>query len=74
MHKLRNLERYVPRHALEEVRTDYHRIIRAESLDDGRKAYQEFISKWKKLAPKVAASLEEGGEELLTFYTLPKSQ
>lgn len=74
VYKLRNLERYVPRHALEEMRSDYHRIIRADSLDEGRKAYREFISKWKKLAPKVAASLEEGGEELLTFYSFPQSQ
>ena len=74
VHKLRNLERHVPRHALEEMRSDYHRIIRADSLDEGRKAYREFILKWKKLAPKVAASLEEGGQELLTFYSFPKSQ
>lgn len=74
VHKLRNLERHVPRHALEEMRSDYHRIIRANSLDEARKAYREFISKWKKLAPKVATSLEEGGEELLTFYRFPKSQ
>jgi len=74
VHKLRNLERYVPRHALEEMRSDYHRIIRADSLDEGRKAYREFILKWKRLAPKVAASLEEGGQELLTFYSFPKNQ
>lgn len=74
VHKLRNLERHVPRHALEEMRSDYHRIIRADSLDEARKAYREFISKWKKLAPKVATSLEEGGEELFTFYSFPKSQ
>lgn len=74
MHKLRNLERYVPRHTLEEMRSDYHRIIQADSLDEGRQAYREFILKWKRLAPKVAASLEEGGQELLTFYSFPKSQ
>ena len=44
------------------------------ALDEGRKAYREFILKWKKLAPKVAVSLEEGGQELLTFYSFPKSQ
>ncbi len=44
VHKLRNLERYVPRHAVEEMRSDYHRIIRADSLDEARKAYREFIS------------------------------
>ena len=31
VHKLRNLERHTPRHALEEVKSDYHRIIQAES-------------------------------------------
>jgi len=74
VHKLRNLERYVPRHALEEMRSDYHRIVRAECLDTAQKAYREFLSKWKKLAPKVAGSLEEAGEELLTFYSFPNSQ
>jgi putative transposase len=74
VHKLRNLERHVPRHALEEVKSDYHRIIQAESLEQARKAYREFVVKWKKLAPKVAASLEEAGEELLAFYRFPNSQ
>jgi len=74
VHKLRNLERHVPRHALEEVKCDYHRIIYAESLDQAGKAYREFVLKWKKLAPKVVVSLEEAGEELLTFYSFPNSQ
>lgn len=74
VHKLRNLERHAPRHALEEVKSDYHRIVYAESLEQATKAYREFISKWKKLAAKVVVSLEEAGEELLTFYRFPKSQ
>jgi transposase-like protein len=74
VHKLRNLERHTPRHALEEVKSDYHRIIQAESLEQARKVYREFIVKWKKLAPKVVGSLEEAGEELLTFYGFPNSQ
>jgi len=74
VHKLRNLERHVPRHALEEVKSDYHRIIQAESLEQARKAYREFVLKWKKSAPKVVVSLEEAGEELLTFYGFPNSQ
>lgn len=74
VHKLRNLERYVPKHAIEEVRTDYHRIVYADSLDSACRAYDEFIVKWSKLAPKVAASLEEAGDELLTFYRFPKTQ
>jgi putative transposase len=74
VHKLRNLERHVPRHALEEVKSDYHRIINAESFEQGSKAYRDFIAKWEKLAPKVGLSLEEVGEELLTFYRFPNSQ
>jgi len=74
VHKLRNLERYAPRHALEEVKSDYHRIVYADSLEQATKAYRDFISKWKKLASKVVVSLEEAGEELLTFYRFPKSQ
>jgi putative transposase len=74
VHKLRNLERHTPRHALEEVKSDYHRIIQAESLEQARKAYREFVLKWKKSAPKVVVSLEEAGEELLTFYSFPNSQ
>lgn len=74
VHKLRNLERYAPRHAIEEIKSDYHKIVYAESLEQANKAQRDFISKWKKLAPKVVASLEEAGEELLTFYRFPKSQ
>jgi putative transposase len=74
VHKLRNLERQVARHALEEVKSDYHRLIYAESLEQARKTYREFVLKWKKLAPKVVVSLEEAGEELLTFYSFPNSQ
>src|SRR3989304_5951104 len=74
VHKLRNLERYAPRHALEEVKSDYHRIVYAESLEQANKAQRDFISKWKKLAPKVVVSLQEAGEELLTFYRFPNSQ
>ncbi|MGH9779709.1 MAG: IS256 family transposase [Candidatus Acidiferrales bacterium] len=74
VHKLRNLERYAPRHALEEVKSDYHRIVYAESVEQAKKAYGEFVSKWKKLVPKVVASLDEAGEELLTFFRFPQSQ
>jgi transposase-like protein len=74
VHKLRNLERHAPRHALEELKSDYHKIVYADSLEQANKAKRDFISKWKKLAPKVAVSLEEAGDELLTFYRFPNSQ
>src|SRR6266536_801403 len=49
-------------------------IIDGESFEEGSKAYRDFVVKWKKLAPKVVVSLEEAGEELLTFYRFPNSQ
>jgi len=74
VHKLRNLERHIPKHALEEMREDFHRITEADGLASARKAYAAFIAKWEKQAPKVAGSLQEAGEELLTFYRFAKSQ
>src|SRR3990172_9352619 len=74
VHKLRNLERHVPRHALEEVRTDYHQIVYAESRLAAQQAYRAFVTKWAKRAPKVAESLQEAGDELLTFYRFPRTQ
>ncbi len=74
VHKLRNLERHVPRHALEEARTDSQRIVRADSLTAARQAHREFVAKWSKTAPKVAASLQEAGDEWLTLYRFLQTQ
>ena len=35
---------------------------------DARKAYDELVAKWMPLAPAVVRSLEEAGNQLLTFY------
>lgn len=74
VHKLRNLENHAPRHAVEQIKSDYHKIVYAESLEQSHKAQRDFISKWTKLVPKVVVSLEEAGDELLTFYRFPNSQ
>jgi putative transposase len=74
VHKLRNLVAKAPRHAHEAVREDYHRIVYAETVEGARKAREAFLLKWKKPCPGVAASLEEAGENLLTFYQFPGSQ
>jgi transposase-like protein len=39
-----------------------------------RRAYRSFVAKWTRLVPAVVESLEEAGEELLTFYRFPKEQ
>jgi transposase-like protein len=74
VHKLRNLQRKAPKHALDEVKADYHRIVYAPDEKAARAAYADFVRKWTKLCPAVARSLEEAGEELLTFFRFPSSQ
>src|SRR3989441_2624757 len=74
VHKLRNLERKAPKHALDELRQDFHRIVYAASGEAGRTAYSAFERKWAKRCPSVERSLREGGTELLTFFTFPKAQ
>ena len=61
-------------HALEEIKGDYNRIVYADTLAQARTARGAFIRKWKKNCPGVVASLEEGGDELLTFYAFPREQ
>ena len=74
VHKLRNLERKAPKHALDELREDFHRIVYAASAEAGHTAYRAFERTWTKRCPGVVRSLQEGGAELLTFFTFPKAQ
>jgi putative transposase len=74
VHKLRNLERKAPKHAREEIATDYHAIVYAESESAARAAWTAFEKKWKPRCPGVARSLAEGSDELLTFFRYPKGQ
>ncbi len=72
VHKLRNLERKAPKHALDELREDFHRIVYAAAGDAGRTAYRAFERKWAKRCPGVVRSLQDGGQELLTFVAFPE--
>jgi len=74
VHKLRNLVRKAPKHAREEIREDFHRIIYAASGEAARAAYAAFERKWAKRCPGVVKSLQEGGSELLTFFSFSKAQ
>ena len=74
VHKLRNLERKAPKHALAEIRDDFHRIVYAANGDAARAAYAAFERNWAKRCPGVVTSLREGGDELLTFFRFPKGQ
>jgi len=71
-HKLQNLLRHCPKHAHGELKRDYATIVRAKDHAAGLAAYDAFLSKWTSLCPSVAASLEEAGLDLLTFYRFPK--
>ena len=72
-HKLVNLIEHCPVHARAELKRDYRGIVNAKDGMAGRKAYEAFLAKWTTLCPAVARSLEEAGNELLTFYAFPKS-
>jgi len=74
VHKLRNIERKAPKHAREEIAEDFHRIVYAPSGAKAKEAYEAFTKKWIKTCPSVVRSLEEGGDELLTYFRFPKSQ
>jgi transposase-like protein len=74
VHKLRNLERKAPKHALAEIRADFHRIVYAESAASARAVHAAFARKWAPRCPGVVRSLQEGGEEVLTFFEFPKAQ
>jgi putative transposase len=72
-HKAENLAAHCPAHARAEMKRDYDRIINAKDGLAARGAYDTFLTKWSRLCPPVARSLEEAGLELLTFYEFPKS-
>jgi len=74
VHKLRNLLAHAPKRLYEEIRTDFHAIVYAESIVLAKAAYDAFLRKWRRTCEGVARSLEEAGLELLTFYRYPKSQ
>ncbi len=71
-HKQQNVLEAAPVHARREVRRDYRRIIDARDGLSARKAYEAFVTKWSTLCPAVVRSLQEAGEQLLTFYEFPK--
>jgi transposase-like protein len=74
VHKLRNLLAKAPLYLHDEIHADYDRFVYAETEAEVRAEYERFLRKWEKKAPKVAASLREAGEDLLTFTRFPAEQ
>lgn len=74
VHKMRNVMSKVPKHAENEIAEDYNGIVYADDLAAAQAAFQAFARKWRKRCPGAVDSLEEAGDELLTFYAFPKLQ
>ncbi|HKW92917.1 MAG TPA: transposase, partial [Methylomirabilota bacterium] len=72
--QLRNLARKAPKHALAELREDFHRIVYAVRADSARAAHSAFERKWHTRCPGVARSLAEGSDDLVSFLSFPKAQ
>ena len=63
VHKLRNMERKAPKHALAEVREDFHEIVYAPNAEAARTAWTKFERAWGKRCPGVVKSLHEAGTD-----------
>jgi putative transposase len=74
VHKLRNLEAHAPKRVVDDIRATFHAITEADSERAARAAYARFLRTWRPRAEGVARSLEEGGDELMTFFRFPRSQ
>jgi len=72
-HKRTNLKQHCPRHAHAELKRDYDAIIYADCRKDAETALKAFDNKWNTLCPAVARSLQEAGDDLLTFFDFPKA-
>ena len=70
---MENLATHAPKRRYDQIKADYHAIIYADDEERARRAYARFEQKWRKDCPQVVKSLQESGEELLTFYRYPKS-
>ena len=74
MHKHRNLLAHAPERLHEEITEDYNEMIYAKTPEEIEKHRKAFIRKWRLKHEAVANSLEEAGDRLFTFTSLPPSQ
>lgn len=72
--KLENLLAHAPKHAHYEIKRDYHEIMYGETPARVRQALGCFRARWQRLCPPVARSLDEAGDDLITYVRFPKSQ
>lgn len=72
-HKLENIYTHSPKRLYNEIKIDYHAIIYAHTETEARAEWKKFEKKYRADCPGVVYSLNEGGDELLTFFRYPKS-
>jgi putative transposase len=74
VHKHRNLLAYAPKRLYDEITADYTDMIYAPTAEEIEERHKAFVRKWQLRHPAVADSLEEAGEALFAFTTLPPLQ
>jgi putative transposase len=74
VHKHRNLLANAPERLHDEITADYNDMIYADTPQEVQTKRQAFLRKWRLRHSAVANSLEEAGDRLFTFTTLPSSQ
>jgi len=74
VHKHRNLLANAPERLHDEITGDYNDMIYADTPQEVQKRRKAFLRKWRLRHAAVANSLEEAGDRLFTFTTLPPGQ
>ena len=73
VHKLRNLERKAPKHALAEIRDHFHRIVYAANADSARTAYAAFERTLAKRCPAWRRACAKAVTSCLRSSAFPSS-
>jgi transposase-like protein len=73
VHKLRNMQRKAPKHALEEIADDFHEIVYAKDGKAAEDARQAFRRKWRSAAPAWCEALTKVGTSCSPSIGSPRS-
>jgi transposase-like protein len=73
VHKLRNLERKAPKHALAAIRDDFHRIVYATSAEAARAAWTAFERHVGQTVPRRGDEPARGRRGAPDIFHLPES-
>lgn len=74
VHKHRNLMAHAPTRMHDELTEDYRDMIYAGTAAEIETKRKAFLRKWRLKCQAVATSLQEAGDRLFTFTSLPASQ